>query len=291
MRRRAVLALCGGGLGSLAGCASRRRDGRQSTASPNGGPSTDAGTTPSTPTPAETELTVELDALQPALVVLNVDYLDLYSNPSSQYLSLRLSVPDGRAPALSDVSFGFDGASHDPLGREEMPRVYRGVDSESAPRYEADEGSGWVLFELPATGDASDAALVWPGGEWHPDEQLRTRLARPFPPLSVEQWQAEPTVVPNGRTTFRVVARNAGDVLGRFVGGINAEGWYPHRPIASVSRRIPPGETATWEVPGEEIELVSEGMADRVGDGDADVHYEFVWPGGSRSESVRVVEE
>lgn len=290
MHRREILALCGGGLVGLAGCASRQRDGRRTTTNANGTTSTTAGTTRATEPPSGMELTVELDALQPALVVLNVDYLDLYSEPSSQYLSLRISAPTDPAPTLSDLSFRFDSGSHAPLGLEEKPEVYRGFSSESVPHYEADEGSGWVLFELPATGDASDAALVWPGGEWHPDEQLRARLAASFPPLSVERWRVQPTVALGERTAFRIAVNNAGDSLGRFVGGINADGWYPHRPVAHVSRRVPPGETVTWEVPGEEVDLVSEGMADQVGDGEGDIDYELVWPGGDRSGSVRVVD-
>lgn len=286
MRRREVLALWGGGFVSLAGCLSGR-----STPGTDGSTSPDTDTTSPTATPPDVELTVELDALQPVLVVLNVDYLDLRSTSSSQYLYLRISAPADPPPARSDLSFRFDGESHAPLGSEEMPRVYRRSSSESAPQYEADGGSGWILFELPATGDASDAALVWPGGEWRPDEQLRRRLAASFPPLSVEQWQVEPTVALGGQTTFGVAVKNAGDVPGRFVGAVNAEGWLPPRPVAPVSRLIPPGETVTWEVPGEEVELLSEELADRVGDGQADVHYELRWPGDSQSKSVRIVEE
>lgn len=144
---------------------------------------------------------------------------------------------------------------------------------------------------MPATGDASDAALVWPGGEWHPSEQLRIRLAASFSALSVEQWQVQPPVVLDERTTFQVVVKNTGDILGRFVGGIDAEGWYPHRPTAHISRQIPPGETVTREVPGEEIELVSEEMAGQVEDREEDIHYELIWPRGRQLESVSVVEE
>ncbi|WP_435062442.1 hypothetical protein [Halobaculum sp. EA56] len=286
MRRRTVLALCGSG---LAGCTSGQRTG--TTTSGDGETTTSAGTTSGTATPPDdVELSVEFDALQPALVALNVDYLDLHSTSSSQYLFLRVSASADPAPARSDLSFRFDGGSYPPLEPTETPDLHREFDSESAPRYEADGGSGWVIFELPETGDAGDAAFVWPGGEWRPDGQVRARLAAPFPPLSVERWEVEPTVALGGRTSFRVAVTNAGDVLGRFVGGINAEGWQPHRPIAVISRQIPPGETVAWDVPGEEVELVSDGMADRVGDGEADIDYEFVWPGGSRSASVRVVE-
>lgn len=289
MHRRELLTLCGAGLASLAGCASRQPEGRRTTDSAGGSTPTTPDTTSQSPTPEDVELTVELDALQPALVVLNVDYLEVHSNSSSQYLYLHVSAPTEPAPTLSDLSVRFDGESHAPLGLEELPEVYRRYDSESAPHYDPEEGSGWVLFELPATGDASDAALVWPGGEWHPDEQLRTRLAAPFPPLSVERWETQPTVALDEQTTFEIGVKNAGDVTGQFVGGINADGWYPHRPIAQVSREIPPGEAVTWGIPGEEIELVEGGMADQVGDGDADVDYELIWPGGSRSRSVRVV--
>ncbi|WP_227377443.1 hypothetical protein [Haladaptatus halobius] len=50
------------------------------------------------------------------------------------------------------------------MGIDELPSVYRGFESESMLHYDADEGRGWILFALPATGDASDAALVCPVG-------------------------------------------------------------------------------------------------------------------------------
>jgi hypothetical protein len=287
VHRRALLSLCGTGLVGLAGCVSPQSAADSRTAT--GGDPTSTPDTASSATPADGDLTVELDALQPAVVVRNVDYLDVHAAPSSQYLYLHLST-EGAAPARSDLAFRFDGESHAPLGPEGTPTVYRRVYSAAPPPYDPDAGSGWLLFELPATGDASDAALVRPEGEWHPDERLRARLAAPPPPLSVVEWSVPSTVAVGGRTAVRIGVRNDGDVHGRFVGGINADGWYPHRPIARVSRRIPPGEVVTWEVPGEGIDLVSEGMAGRVSDGEADVDYELVWTGDDRSGSVRVVE-
>lgn len=285
MHRRAVLALCGAGLASLAGCLSGRDGGGDA-------PTAETGTPPTataTGTPRETELAVELDALQPALVELDADYYRLIAESDRQYLVLAVSAVSGPPPSRSALAFRFDGADHPPRTWERIPA--RQSDGSSSDRYSGESGSGWVAFELPASGDASDAAFVWPGGEWRPDDRLRERLASPSPALSLEEWRAPETVPLDGVTTFEFTVRNEGNQTGRFVCGINAEGWYPHRPVTRVSRRIPPGETAAWEVPGEEIELADESLSESVGDGKTDVQYELIWPGGDERKPVRVVEE
>ncbi len=77
MHRREVLSFYDASLVSLAGCSSLQRDGRRITTSTADTPSTKALTTPPTATAAEMELTVVHDALQSALAVLNIDYLEL----------------------------------------------------------------------------------------------------------------------------------------------------------------------------------------------------------------------
>ncbi len=283
MHRRAVLSLCGAGLAGLAGCPSRRDGGRDA-------PTGDTSTTPTTTaTPRETELRVELDALQPALVELNTDYYQLAAESDRQYLVLAVSVVSGPPPPRSALAFRFDGAAHAPRTWERIPA--RQSDGSGGEQYSSENGSGWVVFDVPETGDASDAALVWPDGEWRPDDRLREQLATPLPALSLAEWRGPETAPLDSTTAFELAVRNGGPRPGWFVGGINAEGWYPRRPVAHVSRRIPPGETVAWEVPGEEIELEDEGWSERVGDGEADIQYELVWPDGDERASVRVVEE
>lgn len=267
MHRRQVLALGGAGLTALAGCTAGRTD----RAVP------------------DTELSVELDALQPAAVELNVDYYRIASEPDTQYLFLDVAATSGPAPSLPDLAFRFDGEDHAPDDPAGEP-VYRGYSVDYYGGGEED-GSGLVLFELPETGDASDAALVWPGGEWRPDERLRARLAAPSPVVVLEAWSVPETVPLDSSPTFEFRVRNEGDLAGRFVGGINGVWWGLHRPVTPVSRRIPPGETSSWTVAGEEIRLVDDEFSDSVGDGEPDIDYELVWTDGDASRAVRVVEE
>ncbi|WP_251342638.1 hypothetical protein [Haloplanus halophilus] len=275
MHRRAVLALCGSGLAGLAGCSSRRESD-----APTGGT-----TATPTPTASDAELAVELDALGPALVELDTDHYELVSGGDRQYLVLAVSVASGTAPSRSALSFRFDGTEYAPRTWDRIPARQ----SEGGDQYAAENGAGWVAFELPATGDAGDAALVWPGGEWRPDETLRARLAAASPPLSMTGWTVPETVPLDGRSTFEVTVRNEGEHAGRFVGAINATGWLPHRPVTVVSRRVAPGDSESWTVGGEELTLVEESLSESVGDGDPDVTYELVWTGGSREGRVRVV--
>lgn len=282
MRRRALLATLASAGTLTAGCLGDGSD------DPND-PSIDTPTPAPTATPPETELAVELDALQPALVELNADYYQLVAESDRQYLVLAVSVASGPPPSRSALAFRFDGADHAPRTWERIPA--RQSDGSGSEQYSGENGAGWVAFDLPGTGDASDAALVWPGGEWRPDDRLRGQLATPLPSLSLEEWRVPETVPLNSTATFELTVRNEGDQTGWFVGGINAEGWYPDRPVARVSRQIPPGETLAWEVPGEEIDLPEEDSSERVGDGEADVQYGLIWPDGNEWKSVPVVEE
>lgn len=109
----------------------------------------------------DTSLTVEFSALQAGFVELNVDAYEVVSDPTSQYLFLNVSVDSGTSPSLSDFRFRFDGDRYPPITPTDEPVVHRRDDEGDS----YDSGSGWVLFEVPETGDASHAGLVWPGGE------------------------------------------------------------------------------------------------------------------------------
>jgi hypothetical protein len=92
---------------------------------------------------------------------------------------------------------------------------------------------------------------------------------------------ADPTV------GFTVANEGAHD--GRFVAGLNRSG--PQTailPVAAISRRVPAGETVTWSVTDDEF-MRGPG-SDELGDGEPDLSYKLHWPGGRRTEGVRVVE-
>lgn len=278
MHRRRALLLCSAGIAGVGGCLSGQRD--DGTV-----PTTERS--PTAATASDTSLTVELDALQAGFVALDVDAYDVVSDPMSQYLFLNVSVDSGPAPSLSDFRFRFDGDGHPPVLPTDDPWVHRQDDEGDG----YDAGSGWVLFELPETGDASDAALVWPGGEWQPNGDLRGRLAAELPSLSLTEWVVPETVPLDGRSTFAFTVHNESDRPGRFIGAINAEGWMPHRPVTIASRRVPPNGSESWDVSGEEITLVEESLSESVGDGAPDITYELAWTGGHRDRQVRVVAE
>lgn len=279
MHRRQFLLSCGGGIAGLAGCLSEQRD--------DGTVATTDGSPTQTTTALDTSRTVEFSALQAGFIELNVDAYEMVSDPMSQYLFLNVSLNSDTAPSLSDFRFRFDGDEHPPILPTEDPWVHRQDDEGDS----YNSGSGWVLFELPETGDASDAALVWPGGEWQPNENLRARLGREVPSLSLTEWVVPETVPLDSLSTFEFTVHNESDYAGRFIGAINADGWMPHRPITIVSRRVPPNESESWEVSGEEITLVEESLSESVGDGEPDITYELVRTGGKRDRQVSVVAE
>jgi hypothetical protein len=231
-------------------------------------------------------LSVGRDRLQPGVAVLGIDSVGVASD-GAQFLFLTVESAADDPPARSDLRFRFDGQLHS-SGRTTgsgQTQVWRASNSDD--RYDADRGSGWVLFELPETGDASDAALTWEGGEWRPGDSLRTRLASSPPPLSLE-WSVPETPTP-GETPIGFTVINEGDRRGRFVAGVNETGIRTaYSPIAAFSRPVPPGETVSWETVHENG-LEPDDPA--VGDGESDGRYVLSWPGDDREREVRFVSE
>ncbi|WP_277540032.1 hypothetical protein [Haloarcula laminariae] len=255
MRRRTLLAASGTALAGLAGCSSRRSG---EAPSPAGG--TQSGS-----------LDVEFDTLQPAVFDLFVDAYELDGSDGSQYLFL--TGTDAAGPARR---FRFDGTEHDPgdAASNELARA----PSTFGP---AAEGGDAAVFELPATGDASDAALVTPDGEWRPDDALRARLAGPLPSLQV--GFEGPSSVSNGSPpSFTVTVSNESETEGRFLGLLRRR-YGALMTGQLVSRSITAGATATLEPTGEVAEAPTPGS----GRGDT-LTYDLVWPGGTESIAVTV---
>lgn len=292
MDRRQVLTSCAAGIAGLAGCSARSDGGATST--DDGTPTGDVTPTPDgdttlTPTPRGAELQVAADALQAGVVGLNVDAYGIVSEADRQYLFVNVAADSGPPPSRATFAFRFDGDEHPPGLPDAETTVRRADGTDTARPWHYP--SGWLLFALPETGDASDAALVRPGGEWRPDDRLQARLAAPLPELALREWRVPETVALGGRATFGFTVRNKGDQEGRFVAVINAEGWYPIRPVAIVSRQIPAGKTRSWTLPAERIKRRHEEQAEAVDDGDPDVQYRLIRPGGdSDVRSVRVVD-
>jgi hypothetical protein len=269
MRRRALLGGCVGTLVGLAGCQSA---------------DSEAGDT-TTATTAERPLAVSLLALQPGVVSLQTaDSLGV-SGTDRQFLVLDVTATDGDAPAVADLRFRFGGTEVSPYDPD-SPNWSNYNPGET--RYSTDSGRGWVVFELPATGDAEAAALTWPGGEWTPDAALRERLADPAPALSLE-WSVPETATVGGSPTLEFTVTNEGRLDGRFVAALTRFGpRVTSIPIAGISRRIPAGETVSFTV--DERFSLEASERDDVGDDDPDCSYVLEWTGGSSRRAVRLVE-
>jgi hypothetical protein len=282
MRRRRFLAAAGLATVPLAGCPSRSEP-ADGTATPTASPTT------TSPAP-ELSVAAELDSLQPAVVTLYVDSIDVDAEPGRQYLFLEVTVDAGDPPRREDLRVRFDGDRHDPASVDRLWRAY----SEDDGRYDSERGEGWILFDLPASGDASGVALgdASTGAEWPITGQASTnfdgRLASPTPPLSVEL--AGPAQVGLGtQPTVTLTVTNEGDRDGTFVGGLNRVGpAVPYAPVEAIRRVVPPGEPTTVEVTDEmRLEHPSD---DELGDGTPDVTYRLQWTGERRSQDVRLVE-
>lgn len=276
MDRRQFLALSGLGITGLAGCITQQKGGETST------------------THADREVEVEFSGLQLGVVEFREDYFKVVSDPNSQYLFLDVAVTSGSNPTLSEFSFHFNDEKYSPIREMTVP-VHRG--EESTREYpdqlgrvvETSEftGSGAILFQLPETGDASDAVLAWPGGEWKPGEELRRRIAEPLPHLYTTQWHVSAPVSRDNPPVFRFKVRNMGNVPGNFFGGIWGDGGL-HGPVTLVSRRVEPGETEVWKVPGGPDLIPQASHMNESEKEEFNMEYMLEGPFGTRTQSVPV---
>ena len=238
------------GLSSLTGCAESAT--QQTTT-----------TDPTTTSAPDSELRIEFSGLQTGFMELLEDAYEITSNPDTQYLFLDVTVTSGPRPPISEFTFAFDGETYTPKTEWEHPPLHRGEESSRTypdttgqERYQSDgETDGWLAFQLAEEGDASDATLSWPGGEWTPDESVRTRLANPVPSFTIEEWSVPETVSPDTD---------------------------PERLVTLVSQRISPGESKSWVVTGRTYQM---GTADHQVE---NVNYSLLWSGENRSQSADV---
>lgn len=289
MNRRRLLAAGVAGIVGVAGCISGPDEPSTDAGDVSTGAST--GTATSSPSPTRTRtppanVSVAVEWLQPAALKLNTDAYGV--DGVGQHLSVRLTAASDDPPSYSSLGFRFDGDETSPVpidaATTRLARLFE--DREGA--YDAESGAGWVQFALPESGDASDAALTWPGGEWRPGDVLRARLAAPDPPLSVD-WSVPGTVERGVDPEMEFVVTNEGDVTGRFVAGVNRVGpSIAYAPAVAVSRPIPPGTTDTWTVRDDSVTYRSD--ADGSSDGEPEAKYHLVWTGGRRTRAVRVVD-
>ncbi|WP_148561331.1 hypothetical protein [Halanaeroarchaeum sulfurireducens] len=288
MDRRQFLALSGLGISGLAGCSSPQENQQ---ASKN---DSESGSTTETTTFADREVRVEFSGLQTGVVQFIEDFYDVVSDPNSQYLFLDVTVTSGSTPTLSEFTFHFDDEEYSPVTDLTVP-VHRGEESDreypdkpgrTVVRSEF-TGGGLLLFQLPETGDASDAVLTWPIGEWKPDGELRRRIAEPLPLLYTTRWQAYIPVSRDNPPVFRFTVENKGNLPGQYFAGIWGEGSV-HGPITLVSRRIEPDETEVWKVPGGPEFIYRESEMNESENEEFTMEYMLEGPYGSRSKSVPV---
>lgn len=271
MRRRALLAAGGLTLAGIAGCLS----------SPANSPADQSPTTDRTT--ASDAASVAVDRVQPG--VLWMTYPDAVSviGDDSQYLYLDFDAGE-EGPARIEITLQFDGANYVPMDVRGTRRLWRRREG----GYYTDGPSGWLLFELPGTGDASDATLRWPGGEWVLPESARKRLSSPMPSLSVTVDGPETMTVGMG-VTLTIRATNEGDRLTRFLAAVDQTDPV-YRPVDTVSRPLGAGESVSAEIFASPTPI--SGMDEKyLGDGEADASFSIDWIGGDTDHEVRFVAE
>lgn len=238
MRRRVVLASTVALLApGLAGCLDESEAADSTTT---------ASASPGDPQSPEQSPSVGFERLQPAVVVLTDDGHRVVGD-GRQYLFCRVDAADDEEPP-DRLAFAFrlGGNTYSP-GIESAGRLWR-ADAVGG-RYDADSGTGWLVFELPEAWRAEHAALSLRGAEWPVGPDVRERLAATPPSLSVD-WGVESTDTEATRFAFEV--SNDGEHDSRFVATVTelADGGEASL-VAVVDEPIPAGETVTWTATGD----------------------------------------
>lgn len=308
MRRRAFLAAAGGTLLTLCGCLgsngsdttppapSHTTEQPTSTTTVAAQSGTDLGTeTPSsdgtdpTTTTTPVPLTVSVEMIRPGLVRMNSpDSTAVRGTTDDQYLVLDVTVPESLpasdAPAEEEFRLQFDGREHPAMDLDRGFTLWRARGREWA----YSDGGGALVFELPDAGNAGDATLVWPGGEWDLPGETRRRLAAPTPSPSASVAVSEAVAVGEAPTlTFEIT--NEGGREAWFVAAIDRVGpSVAHVPAEQLSVPVPAGETVIKRVTDSFYGYPS---GEAVSDGEPDATYHIDWVGGEAERHVRVVEE
>lgn len=221
MKRRSVLAAAGTTLVAFGGCL--------------GGPGADDD--PAENTPESVDLSLE--TVQRGVV--EYTYPDAISvvEGDRRFVAVAAGVTDSDdPPARDDFALRFDGSEHEPLAVDQPSEYYR-----LGPFYADANPGGQLLFGLPLTGDASDAAVVTPEGTWPLPADVRRRMAAaPSFSVTVE------SVGSAGAPRFAVEAANEGERPQRFLAAVNKTGPM-YAPVEAPTAVVDAGATATLEVP------------------------------------------
>lgn len=292
MDRRTFVATGGLLVTGLAGCSGG--DGSDPATDDGNDPTTDGGaptpgtTTQQTEQTTETtatygDLDVSVEAVQPGVVeLISPDSVGVH-DASGQFVYVQVESGE-RSPPREAFALRFDGRSHAPEKLDDY-RLYRERNGEGV--YSRASGTGWILFALPETGDASDAAVTWPGGEWALPERARERLASAPPELSVSVEVSDPLPV-DEQPTLTVTVTNEGSTPGRFVAGVNRQGpMVAYIPVARLSVPVPVGESVSETITDSFFDTPP---AERLDDGEPDATYTVRWGSGSQDAEIRLTE-
>lgn len=240
---------------------------------------TDTSTTTTVP------LSVSLDRYQPGVVAMtSPDSIGVRRGEGAAlFLDVTSDGDDG--PARTDFRFRFGGSMYSPVDPDDV-RLWREYGNR-AGAYGVEGRDGWLLFDLPQSGDAADAHLSWSGGEWTPPRELRDRLAAGFD-FGIE-YDFPETVEHGERPGVALTVTNDADAPARYLAALNRAGpRVAHAPVETISFVLDPGETRTWTY---EDEYFGSGDIDEseVGDGDPDMTYYFDSASENREFRVRIV--
>ncbi|WP_193571711.1 hypothetical protein [Haloarcula sp. JP-L23] len=242
MRRRTLLALCGS-LVAGSGCLDLTPDSvpADETVTPVPERTTESGT-------HDDQIpTVDLASVvvQPGVVAPNSpDSIGVFAD-AGQYLLVDVAV-DGPLPDRSAFAVRFDGSTYTPMAF--TSGLYR--NGEWGAGY-GDGSDGVLVFELPETGDASDARLTWDHGAVPFPTSVTASLEAPLPSFSVA-LDGPTSVAADDDPTVRVRVTNEGDRPGRYALALNRTGpRVAYAPVARIVGELDPGASTTRELDAE----------------------------------------
>lgn len=226
------------------------------------------------------QVDVSFGAVQPSIVELVTDRLNVPAN-DSQYLYVQVRTDGEDNPMPKSFKLYFNNNEYNSMNHKSLYRA------RLETPYDSSTGHGWLLYEIPVSGESTNTYLKFQDHRWEPSDSIRDQLASYPTDLSV-RMSVPKTTPEKENPTISITVDNEDDRPGRFVAGLSRSGpSIASKPVVRISKRISASGQANISITDDTgMDSVSPKDLD---DGEQDIRYYLNWDSGSEESAIHLV--